>query len=56
MREHGSPARNDRLGVFTGVVDCGMWREYRASPGSQHLGGPVGYRADEDHRSLFAED
>jgi hypothetical protein len=56
MREHGNPARNDRRGVVTRVVVGGMWREYGASPWSQHLGGADLYRADEDLRSLFAED
>jgi len=56
MREHGNQARNDWLGVVTRVVGGGMWRKYSARPGSEHVCGAVVCRADEDHRSLFAED
>ena len=56
MGEHGSASVGDRRGMVSGRADGGLRGEPCTSTEPQRVCGPVEYRADEDHRSLFADD
>src|SRR6185312_9636831 len=56
VREHGSAFVGDRRGMVSGRADGGLRGEPCTSTEPQLVCGAVEYRADEDHRSLFADD